>query len=379
MIHLTLRDLRHDAPTFAFSIIGLAVLVFAFLLMIPLSMAVGRIGEAGGVPQNLIIIERDALQPEQSRVAPGLADKVSGILGDRLERLDPVIFRILRIEDHPMQLRGVAPESWEATFRLRLLEGAWPSNPSEVVIGQLAAQTGGWRTGGTIEVYGRIFQVAGIADGPGTKTHAIWMSYAAASDLFGAQRGAQVLVAHLNPSADPLSSRQDLEAELRAYGSGYDAYFEDALVREYGAALHDLRSLSILTAAIAIVSVILGSHNLAWLAAEERLRLLGILRAVGFDRRSVGRYLLLRATIISAAAYLLAYSGAGLFIRFNAAVGRLTIGGTETALQLSPEVAFVGLFLSCVASLTGTWFTVRSVLGASPASLLGRGPGASYA
>jgi hypothetical protein len=267
MIHLTLQDLRHDLLTFGFSVIALGVLIFAFLLLMPLSQALTRFGAAGGLPQNLIVVERDVLQPEESRIAPGLAANVSTILGDRLSRVDPVIFRILRVEGHPIQLRGVALESWETTFRLELLEGAWPSASTEVVIGQLAAQAGGWGTGSEVRIYGRPFRVAGIADGPGTKTQTIWMPYPAASELFGREKAVQLLVAHLQPWADPLAARQDLENGLRAAGGPYDAYFEDALLREYGSALNDLRSLSLLTAVIAIVAVTLGAHNLGWLAA----------------------------------------------------------------------------------------------------------------
>jgi putative ABC transport system permease protein len=379
VIHLTLQDLRHDLLTFGFSVLGLGVLVFAFLLLVPLSLAVTRVGEASGLPQNLIVVERDVLQPEQSRIAPELAESMSGILGDRLNRVDPVIFRIMRIEGHPIQLRGVSIDSWLTTFRLKLLEGAWPSESDEVVIGQLAAQGGGWRIGNEIDIYGRRFRVAGIADGPGTKTQTVWMSYLAASALFGPEKGAQLLVAHLQPSVDPLAARQDLEDGFLSIGAEYDAYFEDALLREYGAALNDLRSLSLLTMIIAIVAVTFGAHNLAWLAAEERMRLLGILRAVGFDRRAVGRYLLLRAGVISVASYLLALAAAILFIEVGIGPSHLTIGGTQAALSLSPAMAVLGLLLACAASLTGTWLSVRRVLGASPASLLGRGPGSSFA
>jgi len=379
VIHLTLRDLRHDLLTFAFSVLGLGVLIFAFLLSIPLSLAITRFGEAGGMPQNVIIVERDVLQPEQSRIAPGLAQSVSAILGDRLNRVDPVIFRILRVEEHPIQLRGVALESWVTTFRLQLVDGAWPSRSSEVVIGQLAAQEGGWRTGSEISIYGQPFRVAGIAEGPGIKTQTVWMSYLAASALFGPEKDPQLLVAHLQTSADPLASRQDLENGLQSIGSEYDAYFEDALLREYGAALNDLRSLSLLTAVIAIASVTLGSNNLAWLAAEERKRLLGVLRTVGFDRRAVGGYLLLRAAAISVASYLLALAAAIVFIRVGIGPSSLNIAGTQTALTLSPATAVLGLLLACAASLTGTWLSARNVLSASPASLLGRGPGSSFA
>ncbi len=379
MIHLALQDLRHDRLTFGFSVLGLGILVFAFLLLIPLSLAVTRLGEAGGLPQNLILVEQNVLQPELSRVPPGLAGSVSAILGERLERLDPVIFRILRVEDHPIQLRGVAPEAWTTTFQLQLVEGTWSSAASEIVIGQLAAQGGGWRTGSEINIYGRPFRVAGIADGPGTKTQTIWMSYAAARALFGDDQGAQLLVAHLRPSADPLASRQDLEDGLRSIGAPFDAYFEDALLRQYGAALNDLRLLSLVTASIAFVAVTLGAHNLAWLAAEERQRMLGVLRAIGFDRRDVARYLALRAGMITVSAYLLALAAAVVFIRLGLSAETFTVGGTQTDLSLSPGMAVLGLLLACAASLAGTWLSVSRVLTASPSGLLGRGPGATFA
>jgi ABC-type antimicrobial peptide transport system permease subunit len=379
VIRLALEDLRHDALTFGFNVLALGVLIFAFLLLIPLSLAVTRFEEDGGLPQNLIVVERDVLQPEQSRIAPGLADDVSSILGDRLRRLDPVIFRILRIDEHPIQVRGVAIESWTTTFGLQLLEGSWPSDASEVVIGDLAAQVGGWHPGSEINIYGRPHRVAGIADGPGTKTQTVWMSYTSASSLFGTGKAAQVLVAQLRPTVDPLASRQDLENGLRSMGAGYDVYFEDALLREYGAALNDLRSLGLVTAIIAIAAVALGSHNLAWLAAEERRRLLGVLRTVGFDRRAVGRYLLLRAGMISAASYALALGAAIAFIQLRVGGSTLAIGGTETALHLTPLMAALGLLLTCLASLAGTWLSAREVLRTTPASLLGRGPGSTFA
>jgi len=379
MIHLALQDLRRDRLTFAFSVLGLGVLVFAFLLLVLLSLAVNRLGEAGGLPRNLILVERGVLQPELSRIDPGLARLAASILGDRLNRIDPVIFRILRIEGHPIQLRGVAVESWPTTFRLQLLEGDWPSGPSQVVLGRLTAEGGGWGIGSRIEVYGRSFRVAGIADGPGTKTQTLWMPSSAASELFGPDKGPQVLVIQLHPGADPLTARQDLEDGLRTAGVDYDVYFEDALLRQYGAALSDLRSLSIATGIIAVAAVTLGSHNLAWLAAEERQRALGILRAVGFGRRAVGLYLLLRAALITLAAYLLALAAAILFLRLGMGPNHLDIGGSRTTLSLSPATAGTGLALASAAGLFGTWWSIRRILAASPATLLDRGPGSSFA
>jgi ABC-type antimicrobial peptide transport system permease subunit len=379
VIHLAIRDLRHAPLAFAFGVLGLGILVFAFLLLIPLSLALGRLGEAEDLHQNLILVERGALQPEESRIPPSLASRVAATLGERLDRIDPVIFRILRVEDLPIQLRGVAPETWTTTFGLRLLEGTWPVDDSQVLIGQLAATDGGWGVGDKITIYGRGFLIAGITEGSGTQTQTVWMSYGAASQLFGSEKQPQFLVAHLAPGVDPLSAKDDVEAGLRSTGTLYDAYFEDALLREYGAALRDLRSLALALVLLAVVAVTLGSHNLAWLAAEERLHLLGVLRTVGFDHGAVTRYLLIRAGIITLGAYLLALGAAGLFIRMGAGVSRLSIAGTPADLSLTLPMALLGLSLTIAAGLLGTWLSVRKLVGRPPALLLGRGPGSGFA
>ncbi|HMK07721.1 MAG TPA: ABC transporter permease [Anaerolineales bacterium] len=375
MIHLALRDLRHDRAGFAFSALGIGILVFAFLLLIPLSRALTRLGESEGQPQNLIVVETGTLQPEQSRIPPGLAQDVSAILGERLDRVDAVIFRILRVEGHPIQVRGVDPQAWTTTFGLRLIQGSWPEQDSEVVLGRLAARDGGWQSGSVIEVYGRPFHVTGIVEGAGSEAQTVWLSETAARGLFGADKKAQFLVAHLKPATDPLSARQDLQAGLQAAGGDDEVYFEDALLREYGAALNDLRSLSFVTVLVATVAITLGAHNLAWLAAEERKRLLGVLRTVGFERKAVSRFLLVRACLITAAAYGLALLAAIAFVHLGVGTSHLAIAGAEAELNLDPTMAILGLLLACLASLAGTGISARAVLRVPPASLLGRGPG----
>ena len=374
MMRLAYKDLRHGLSAFAFGSLGLAVLIFAFLLLIALANAIVTFGEQGGLPQNLIILEQGVLQPEQSRIDPGLVDQVGSLLGQQAARIDPVVFRIMRVEEHPIQLRGVNRAAWRETFDLRLLAGAWPVQDDEVVVGQILADIAGWLPGAAIEIYGRTFRVAGVADGPGTKTQTIWMGYDQASRLFGPDKGAQLLIVHLDPLADPLSARDQLMEGLKPAGR-YDAYLEDALIRQYATALQDLRALSVLVAGIAVLAVTLGAHNLGWLAAEERRRLLGGLRALGFSRRAVGQYLLIRALGTTALAYVLALAAAVVFLRWGTDDASLLISGAHSGLTLEWPVALAGLGLSSLATLVGTSLAAGRVLRTTPAMLLGRGPG----
>ncbi len=374
MIRLALRDLQHTLITSGFNLVSLGILIFAFLLLLSLSQAVSNFGEAGGLHQNLIVLEHGVLQPEESRIPQGMEQRVGEILGDGLARVDPVIFRIMRVEDHVIQLRGVAQDSWVPTFRLQLTEGAWPARDDQIVIGQLATQGTGWHVGSRITIYGRSFTVSGVVQGAGTQAMSVWMSYVSAHQLFGPDKGAQLLAASLKPNADPVVARQALEDGLVPPGS-FDAYFEDSLLSRYGAALNDLRALGLLTTIIGVAAVILGSHNLAWLAAEERVRLLGLLRTLGFGRRAVAIYLLLRAAVITGGAYLLAVAGVQLFFLIGLGGAGLTISGSQSDLSLDPSTVLLGLVLAGTSALVGTWLSSRRVLASSPADLLGRGPG----
>ncbi len=158
----------------------------------------------------------------------------------------------------------------------------------------------------------------------------------------------------------------------------YAVYFEDALLREYGAAFRDLRAMSVLLTVIAIVAVTAAAHNQAWLAAEQRRVSLGVLRTLGFTSRSVALYLNLRALGINLIGYGLAYFSAQIFIQGRLGGELHSIAGNQLALSIEIPQALLGLLLSSAATWMGTWISSRRTMSSSPAGLIGRGPGAAY-
>lgn len=377
MIRLALRDFKHDLLATGLGVLTSGVLIFAFLLLIATSLALSQFATASGPPLNLYVLESQIISPEESQLPVDMVVEVAEMLGPDALRVDPLIFRIMRVEGNTIQLRGVSLEAMEQSFQLRLVEGNWPTHTDEIVVGSLAAERGGWRPGSTVRIYGKDFRISGLTDGPGTKTYTVWMSYSTASELFDQPDNFEVLVVKLNSDIDPVAAKQVLEQELQSGGT-YETYLEDALLREYGAAFHDLRALSTLLTIIAIVAVSFGSHNQAWLAAEQRRAQLGILRSIGFTRRSVEWYLNLHGLTLNMVGYGFAYLLAGLFVRIVLDGELHNIAGYRLTLSLDLPVVFSGLMLSSLATLLGTWLSSRNTVASSPAALIGRGPGSAF-
>ena len=374
MNYFAWRDLIQVPWSALISVIGLAILVFAYLLLAALSDALVSFRKSESPVNTLVLVEGRVVHPESSRVDPGLAGLISTQLSDQVERLSPVIFRVLRIEDHVVQVRGTPVEDWEGTFGLRRLEGRWPDGADEVAIGAGTSHFTGWEHGDTLMIYGSQFDVVGTLNAPGSKFLTVWMPFESARDLFGAERGVQMLVVRLAPGADPLRTQQRVEALVQDRGA-YSVYLEDALLQDLARAMEDLRGLSSLITWIAIAAVTLGAYNLTHLAADGRRRTLGLLRAVGFRPRSIQGYLLTRMTILVVAAYALALAAAAIYLSSVQSGRAILLSGTPLSIHIDPQMAALGLLLTAGSSLLGTWISARQVLATPVVELLGRGPG----
>lgn len=375
MNRLAFRDLVGAPGAAILTLLGLLILAFSYLLLAALSDAIGSFTQSGAPVKNLMLVEGGILNPEDSQVDPNLTSTISTTLGDDLARLSPMIFRVLRIEGHVVQIRATAVEDWPSVFGLQLTEGRWPAGPGEVAIGAGTAHFTGWQLEDQLTIYGSTFRVVALLDAPGGKFLTVWMPLASARDLFGPNRGVQFLVANLRPGADPLSAHRRLESQFT--GGEYAVYLEDAIVSELAEAMRDLRGLARLSTWIAVAAVTLGAYNLTRLAADERRRALGLLRAVGFSPGSIHRYLLARMTALSAAAYFVALAGAGPYLAALQNRHPIIVAGAPLPLELQPAMVTLGLGLTIAATLAGTWLSARQVLSRRVAQLLGRGPGAT--
>lgn len=376
MILIALKDIRHDLVSTLLNLITLGTIIFAFLLLISLSFTLNIFGGEHGPTRNLLILERDVLSPEESEIPVDLVRTVFQVLGEHIERADPLIFRIMEVENTTVQIRGITPSAWVSTFQLKVVAGEWPVNEDEILVDQILTENPGWNLGNQVTIYGRKFRIAGIAEGSGNAIQTVWLPFAIASELFNQTQTAELMVVNLKPDADAIEAQQVLQAQLSSSGN-YEVYFEDALLEKFGAAFQDLRSMSVLLTAIAITAVTLSSHNQAWLATDKRKFSLGILRTIGFHRAAVEGYLLFRALTLNLLAFVLAYLAARVYIEL-AALENFSYGGARLSLEFAPSMIILGLLLSSGSTLLGTWLSSWKATSSSPAELLDRGKGLSF-
>jgi len=182
-------------------------------------------------------------------------------------------------------LRGVTIAALEVHREVRVLEGRYPQS-GEVMIGTLAREALGLsqeslKVGGTLELDGQSFAIAGRFEAPGTVMESeIWFDR---TDLMTAIKRDRLscLVIRLESEDDfkgaDLFCKQRLDLELVAL---LESDYYGQLAEFYG----PLRSMTWLTAALIGAGAVFGGLNTLYAAFASRIRELATLQAIGFRR-----------------------------------------------------------------------------------------------
>ena len=356
-LRLALSDLAHDRLRALFSAAGIAAVVLGALLLNALAAGLADFLEGAPVSSNLLVIDATFIDPSDSSLPPQLEADLRAWTPEPLRRVSPLLYRQLRIDGRMVQLRAADPADWEPVYRLSLAAGRWPARLDEVMVGEGAAAANGWQVGQPLVIFGETFQVCAIFRAAGTGFSAVWMTRAAAQELFGAQRGVQALTLMLAPGADPAAVSARLQ-ELPALAGKYGVLLEDSYTRRNGQVVRDLQGLIRLVSLLALLAVPLSTASLTLLALAERARVLGILRALGFSQWQVRWFLVWRAALVAAAAGLLGLGGAWAALAQLSAQGEIFLHGVPFRMELSAELA-----LQMLAAVLG--FALLGALAAS--------------
>ena len=364
-----LKDMRHDWGRTLLALLGLAVVIFCYQILISLADTFADYLAAPGVSRNLIVTQAEFIDPSDASLDPAALEAARSLEPGLVHRTSPVMFRQIRIGDRLVALRSAPIEDWQSIFHLTLIEGSWPTQPLEVVVGEGAARANHWTLGSILLIYGSQFHVSGIFRAPGASFATVWMPFDQALQLFGPRRPYQGMYVQVADNADVVEVRARLQADPRLSGR-YTVFLEDNYTNRNNQFMKDFRSLMLIASGLALLAVVFGTFTTTSLSLVERSREIAILRSVGFTPVRVQEFLLLRAILQGLLAYLLGLSAAWVYVTYQQAGERLFIEGLPIFFQISANQVISGAVWVCAMAALGAWLSSRWMMSLQVADLL---------
>ena len=361
MLRFLWKDLLHYRSQTFFNILGLAVVVFSYLILMSLAETMDELVNTSSLSRNLVVIQAEAAVLDESNIPAQVISAAQELTPGLLSRVSPVIFRNIRINNGIVQLRASPVEDWETVFHLKLVEGKWPSAADEIAIGSGAKIANHWQVGASLNIYGRDFRVSAVFQSPGMVFASVWMPLENAQELFAPRRSSQMLALQVAPGSDAEAVRLKLEQDPRLAGQ-YAILYEDNIARRNTQILHDLAMMVRVVALIALASIIFGAYNLTSLSLEERRRELGSLRALGFSSRAVMVFLALRALLLGLLACLPALLAAWMYTSIEKNLAPIYIIGLPFLFELSTANVLACLAWMLALPPLGAWLAARPLL-----------------
>jgi hypothetical protein len=290
------RHLLRDPVRLAQKTLGAGLVVFLVMAAGAFNHGMMLVLQATGSPKNVILLGAGSEESvERSEVAmQAETQATAGIRGIAARLGMPAVsgevhyMGMMTVPGHPDAqaiLRGVTPAALEVHREVRVLEGRYPRS-GEVMVGRLACEAldlpvTALPIGGTLELEGQTFTVAGRFEAPGTVMESeIWFDR---TDLMTSIQRDRLscIVLRLDSEDDfkaaDLFCKQRLDLELVAMR---ESDYYGKLAAFYG----PFRGMTWLTAALIGAGAVFGGLNILYAAFASRIRELATLQAIGFRR-----------------------------------------------------------------------------------------------
>ncbi|MFI6440873.1 ABC transporter permease [Streptomyces sp. NPDC050759] len=325
----------------------------ASALMIGLTLITGMTVMAGSLQKSIDKMASAAVKADYV-VSMANGNELSADVEKKLAKVDdvtavsPLRNAASRIDGETEYLTGVNGSAIGELTDLKVADGAFKVGGSQVVVDQDRAKSFGWKAGSTFTVHyedgkAQKLTVAGVYEG---------------NELIS---GILLDTATLNPHLSDLS---DMQVMLKT-SDGASATTKDRLEKALGSnpaiKVQDKKDLSDSIAqmftlmlnmlygllAMAVIVAVLGVINTLAMSVFERSQEIGMLRAIGLDRKGIKRMVRLESLVISLFGGVL---GIGLGVFFGWAAGEL-LGTKMATYELVLPWARMAVFLLLAATV----------------------------
>jgi putative ABC transport system permease protein len=242
---------------------------------------------------------------ENTMPSPFVADKVRPTLSGfpHVQEVVGLLSEMLSVsaDAPPVFVFGWAYGSylWD---HLKLVDGRWPGNDTEasVMIGSLASEMLHKKIGDQLEIEGRTFQVIGIFESPAVvENGAVLMTLTQAQQITDKPGKVNILNIKLDGHASE-ADVEDIKARVRATMPGFVVITSGELVQK-NAVVRISKAMSNATILIAGLVGALVVFNTMLMSINERTKEIGILLALGWQRRTIVKLIIGESTILTLA------------------------------------------------------------------------------
>lgn len=368
-LRFSLIDLLHDRSRTPLSLLGLAVVVFSFVILAALAEVYSSQLKINALSQNLVVLRANIFDPAENNLDPQVIEAAQALGDTQISRIVPVVFRHTRLNDQVVQLRSADIQHWQPVFHLQLIKGNWPAAPDELILGEGLAQINHLEIGSSVEVFGREFILSGIYRAPGSNFASVWLPIEAAWDLFGTERGYQALFLQVAAGADLITVKERLQNDPRLVND-YAVYLEDNYTRQNFDRMKYFGDIMKIASLLALLGIVFGVSNLVSLSIVERSRDLGILKGMGFSARALTNIISARFLILSLVAYAFGAGSAMIYTVAQQAFAPFYVLELPLVWKITPGILLAGLIWVLVLTLVGTWLSTRNISRQRVAELL---------
>lgn len=371
IFRLTIRDLKYDGWRTIITLLNLLVFFFCFFSLSALAQAGQKFGDQPTDESALLIMAKNVLDPSDSIVTDNELTPAIELIPEYVKSATPLVLKVIRVDEFLLQLRAARLTDMQQVHSLELIQGDWPAQPDEVLIGEGTAHLKGWHTGDLLHIYGSDFVISGVVRAPGTKFSSIWMNLEAAETLFNLQGTYQFAWIQLQPGSNAEFVQETLRNDARLRDR-FEVYLADNLYQQYSEALKNLGGVSGIMVFLALLAVMLGTYGSVFLILSERNREITILRACGFTSHNIRALILLRTLLQLLAAYLFGYGLTALVLSVLNKINPLTLHSIPLPVIITGKLFLSGLLLATLFGLAGVWMSTMHLENKSVAQLINK-------
>ncbi|MBZ3906320.1 ABC transporter permease [Streptomyces griseiscabiei] len=206
----------------------------------------------------------------------------------------------MRLDGVQEDVSAVTPADFDKAIRLPVVSGSQGAlAKGQVAVADDEARAHGWKVGDTLPaVYGDSDKSRKLTVGAVFETNAVVMPVVVSAEVIAPRATGTAFVSAVYLKTDGSTDEKAL-ADALAGRPGIEIDDRQAIRDEFSGAFDTVLNVLYALLAISLIIAVLGVVNTLAMSVFERQREVGMLRAVGLDRRGVTRMIQLEAVVIS--------------------------------------------------------------------------------